>query len=125
MTLVLLAVEVGIALFVHDTIVRPFVGDVLVVVLIYGFLQAVSPRPYPRMAAAVLLLACGVEVLQYFDYVKVLHLENKRVLSTALGRTFAWNDFLAYFTGYLLIRFFDRSPGCRNGAVSLPRPPSP
>ena len=36
-TIILLVVEVLIALFVHDSIIRPYLGDVLVVVVIYTF----------------------------------------------------------------------------------------
>jgi len=98
-TLLLLATEIGIALFVHDTVIRPFVGDVLVVVLIYCFLRIFVRVP----AWAVLALACVIEVLQYFDFVAVLGLEHNRVLSVMLGRTFSWSDFLAYFVGFLVI----------------------
>ena len=34
LTLVFLAIEIGIALFVNDDLIRPFAGDVLVVILI-------------------------------------------------------------------------------------------
>ena len=38
-----------------------------------------------------------------FDYVKLLDLENNRIFSIAMGRTFEWTDFIAYFTGFLSI----------------------
>lgn len=103
-TLLLLATEICIALFVHDKLIRPFVGDVLVVVLIYCFLRIFVRVP----AWVVLLFACGIEVLQYFDFVAVLGLQDNRVLSVMLGRTFSWDDFLAYFVGFLLIVAVDR-----------------
>ncbi len=103
-TLLLLATEIAIALFVHDALIRPFVGDVLVVVLIYCFLRIFFCVP----AWGVLLFACLIEVGQYFDYVRLLGLENNRVLSVMLGRTFSWDDFLAYFVGFLLIVAVDR-----------------
>ena len=99
----LLAVEIGIALFVKDTIVRPFVGDVLVVVLIYCFLRIFWQIDDRKAALGVFLLACLIEILQYFDYVARLGLENNRAISTILGRTFEWKDFIAYFAGFLLI----------------------
>ena len=43
-TLVLLAIEVLIALFVHDSFVRPYVGDMLVVVVIYAFVRIFVPK---------------------------------------------------------------------------------
>jgi hypothetical protein len=100
---ILFAVEVGIALFINDSIVRPFVGDVLVVVLIYCFLRIFLNFAAWKIALGVFLFACAIEVLQYFDYVARLGLENNRAVSTILGRTFEWKDFIAYFVGFLLI----------------------
>lgn len=101
LTLLLLAVEVAIALFVNDTIIRPFVGDVLVVVLVFCFL-AIFFTPNTRLIVFVFLFAAAVEISQYFDLVAILGQENNRLVSTVLGRTFSWLDFLAYFTGALL-----------------------
>lgn len=103
LTVFLFLVELVIALFVKDTVIRPFVGDVLVVVLIYCFLRIFLQVSYWKIALGVLLFACVIEILQYFDYVKVLGLEHNRILSVAMGRTFEWTDFLAYSTGFLLI----------------------
>jgi hypothetical protein len=97
------AVEVGIALFIEDAFVRPFVGDVLVVVLIYCFLRTFLNRAAWKIALGVFLFACVIEILQYFDYVARLGLENNRTISTILGRTFAGKDFIAYLAGFLLI----------------------
>jgi len=101
--LILFAVEVCIALFITDTLIRPFVGDALVVILIYCFFRIFLNVSYRKLAFGVLLFACAIEILQYFDYVKLLHLENNRVISVMLGRTFEWLDFAAYFTGFLII----------------------
>ena len=103
LTVVLFVVEICIALFVRDTIIRPFIGDVLVVILIYCFFRIFSNISYWKIAFGVFLFACLIEVLQYFDYVALLHLENHRVISVILGRTFEWIDFIAYFTGFLFI----------------------
>ena len=37
--LVLMAVETLIALYVHDRVVRPYVGDMLVVLVVYCFVR--------------------------------------------------------------------------------------
>jgi Protein of unknown function (DUF2809) len=105
LTFFLFAVETVIALFIKDTIIRPFVGDVLVVALIYCFLRIFLNLDYRKIAIGVLLFAFTIEVLQYFDYVKLLGLEDNRVLSVAMGRSFAWADFVAYFVGFLFVRF--------------------
>ena len=37
--MVLFSIETLIALYVHDTVIRPYVGDMLVVVLVYCFVR--------------------------------------------------------------------------------------
>jgi hypothetical protein len=103
LTIILFLTEVVIALFITDTLIRPFIGDVLVVVLIYCFLRTFLQIDYRKLAVGVLLFAFTIEILQYFDYVKLLGLENNRILSTAMGRTFERLDFVAYFAGFLLV----------------------
>lgn len=109
LTIILFVVEVCIALFVKDTFVRPFVGDVLVVILIYCFFSTFLNIVFWKIALGVFLFACLIEVLQFFDYVALLHLENTRVISVILGRTFEWLDFIAYFTGFLFIILIENS----------------
>ncbi len=111
LAILLFTVEVCIALFIKDRVIRPFIGDVLVVVLVYGFVRIFVKIIYWKVALGALLFACTIEILQYFDYVKLLGLENNRVLSTALGRTFEMLDFVAYFAGFLLILLAERFYG--------------
>lgn len=103
LTIVIFIIEVCIALFIEDSIIRPFVGDVLVVALLYCFFRIFLNAAAWKVALSVFLFACIIEVLQYFDYVARLGLEDNRVLSIMMGRTFAFEDFVAYFTGFLLI----------------------
>lgn len=103
LTVILFVTEVCIALFVKDSVIRPFVGDVLVVCLVYCFLRIFLQGEAWKIALGVLLFAFTIEILQYFDYVKLLGLENNRILSVAMGRTFEWLDFIAYFVGFCLI----------------------
>ena len=62
--MILFLVEVFIALFVHDNFIRPFFGDVLVVILIYCFIKSFINSPVVVTAVAVLLFAYAIEVLQ-------------------------------------------------------------
>lgn len=103
LTIALFLTEVFIALFVNDRFVRPFVGDVLVVVLIYCFLRIFLIFSTWKIAISVLMFAFVIETLQYFDFVKIIGLENNRIISVALGRTFSWFDMLAYLVGFGLI----------------------
>lgn len=97
--ILLFAVEVFIALFVHDNFIRPFVGDVLVVMLICAFLRIFTPEKIKLMPVFATVFSVAIEVLQYFDFVKLLGLENNSVISTALGRTFDIKDIICYIIG--------------------------
>lgn len=111
LTVIFFLIELLIALYVSDSLVRPFVGDALVVVLIYCFLRIFLNLNYWKIALGVLSFAFLIETLQYFDYVKLLGLENNRILSIAMGRTFELLDFAAYFVGFLLIILIEKLYG--------------
>ena len=99
LTLLLFAVEVFIGLYVRDSFIRPFVGDMLVVVLLYCFLRVFWSDSSIRPIVLVCAWAFLVEFSQYFDPVGVLGLEGNRIISTLWGRTFSWLDLLAYLVG--------------------------
>ncbi|MGV3459541.1 MAG: DUF2809 domain-containing protein [Flavobacterium sp.] len=95
--------EVLIALYIHDTIIRPYIGDVLVVILIYCFIKAfVNIKTLPA-AIGVLLFAFIVETLQYFRFIEVLRLQDIKLARVVIGTSFAWMDIWAYTGGFLLI----------------------
>jgi hypothetical protein len=104
----LLAIEVFIALVVHDQFVRPFLGDVLVVILIYCFVRALFAFPTVPALIGVFGFACAIEVSQYFDLVKRLHVEHIPVLRVALGTHFDPLDFVAYAVGSLIVWLAER-----------------
>ncbi len=54
--LVIFCIEVLIALYVRDRFIRPYVGDMLVVVLVYSFVRIFLPTGIPRMPFYVFLL---------------------------------------------------------------------
>jgi hypothetical protein len=63
----LFAAEIVIGTLVHDRFVRPFVGDVLVVISIYCGIQTFLTLPRLWTLAGVFLFACLVEVGPIFD----------------------------------------------------------
>ena len=97
--LLLFVTEMLIALFVHDDFVRPYIGDVLVVMLVCAFLRIFIPKKGRLLPIFATLFAVLIEVLQYFDFVKLLGLENNPVISIALGRTFDIKDIICYIIG--------------------------
>ncbi|MEI8611863.1 DUF2809 domain-containing protein [Enterovibrio norvegicus] len=107
-SMVLLAVLIGIALFVKDSFVRPFLGDVLVVVWMYAFLAAfLLVRPL-MLSLFVLVFAYCVEIGQYFRLVEVVGLQNNKLASIVIGSTFDWLDLLAYTLGWGVIWVFQK-----------------
>lgn len=101
--LVLLAVEVCIALFVHDRFVRPYLGDVLVVVVLYAFVRIWLPTGRPWLVWAVTAFACCVELGQAVGLVDLLGLGHIRFFRVLLGTTFDWHDLGCYLAGGGLI----------------------
>lgn len=98
----LFTAEVLIALFVHDTFVRPFIGDVLVVVLIVLFIRIFVPDGVRLLPLYVFLFAAAVEFLQLADSVRLLGIEGCPFLRIAIGLTFDPLDLLAYALGALV-----------------------
>ena len=95
----LLAVEVGIALFVNDAFVRPYVGDMLVTLLLCCLCRVIVPVKVRLLPVYVFVFAACVEIGQYFDLVALLGLSDNRIISIALGRTFSWMDLVCYAVG--------------------------
>lgn len=108
LALALFVVEVLIALYVDDKIVRPYVGDFLVVILIYCAIRTFIKTSPLKVTVAVLLFAYTLELLQYFKIVKILGLQHNKIASTIIGTGFAWIDLVAYTLGALAIILLER-----------------
>ncbi len=98
----ILITEILIALYVRDAFVRPYMGDVLAVILIYCFIKSFFDTKVLPTAIFVLLVAFGIETLQYFNIVERLEIESK-ILKTILGMSFEWIDMLTYIAGFIII----------------------
>lgn len=107
LTILLFLIEVCIAVFFNDQFIRPFIGDVLVVILIYCFVRAFWKVRVDRAIASIFIFSCTVELLQYFSLVDRLGLRSNKLLSTILGTTFDWNDLLAYAIGCGIVLWLD------------------
>lgn len=98
---ILFLVEVCIALFVDDKIIRPYGGDFLVVIMIYYFLKSFVKTKVNYLLLFVLLFAYTIEIGQLFDMVALLGVEDIRVMRVVLGTSFSWGDMIAYTLGVL------------------------
>ena len=112
--------EVLIALYAPAGFIRGFVGDVLVVILLFCMVRAVvSPVEKaaakntgdgikhlfqtPWLAVAVLLFAFAIEFGQYWGLVDKLGLGGNRLARIVIGSHFDPLDLVAYFVGYLIL----------------------
>ena len=107
-TIILFMTETLIALFVHDSFVRPFFGDFLVVILMYSFFRIYTSNII-KTAFFCLSIAYFIEMLQYFKFIEITGLIKYTVLAIVIGNSFAWGDILAYTLGILAILIFEYS----------------
>ena len=102
-TMILLAIEVLIALFVHDSIIRPYVGDVLVVVVIYTFVRIFVPERVVLLPLYIFVFAVGVELLQLVNILDLLGLRDNGFFRVLLGSVFDIKDVICYAVGCLIL----------------------
>lgn len=91
--LLFLAVEVFIALFVHDRFVRPYIGDVL----------------------------AGVEFLQYFNIVELLRLSDNAFMRVLIGSVFDGKDIICYGIGCAILQAAELFAGFRREDKPAPK----
>ncbi|MCH5714699.1 ribosomal maturation YjgA family protein [Niabella hibiscisoli] len=106
--ILLFIIEILIALYVHDNFVRPYIGDVLVVILIYCFAKSFIRLPVLPVAIGVLIFSFIVEILQYCNIVDRLGLGHSRLARTVIGTSFAWEDIFAYIAGFIIVLVAER-----------------
>src|SRR4030095_2841547 len=105
---ILFVTEVLIALYVRDGIIRPYIGDFLVVIMIYCFVRAFIKASPWKIGIAVLLFAYTIETLQYFKVVDRLGLTDHPIIKTVIGYGFEWLDIVAYTLGIMLVLILER-----------------
>lgn len=102
-TAIVFLIEVAIALWVHDSLIRPHGGDALAVVLVYLGLRAVTPVGPKSGAAIALGIAFAVEAAQWIGLAAMLGLRPHTISETMLGSSFDMGDLIAYCLGALAI----------------------
>lgn len=96
-------IEVAIALWVHDRLIRPFIGDALVVVLLFFMCKTVIKASDHLIILCVLAFSFAIEVGQYFNLAKLLGLADNKIAKTVIGSTFDYNDLVAYTMGAAIL----------------------
>jgi len=101
--ILILVIEIYIALFIHDHFIRPYLGDVLVVILLYCFLKSFLRLSVLTAALIVLVFSFSIEFLQLINIVELLQLEKSLLARTVIGTSFSFGDLLAYMAGIGII----------------------
>lgn len=101
-SLLLFATEITIALYVHDDFIRPYLGDVLAVILLYCFVKSFFDIRTSIAMLLVLAFSFLIEVLQLVNFVEAIGLKDSKLANIVLGNSFAYEDLLAYLSGGLI-----------------------
>lgn len=116
LALLVFAVEVIIATRLpHVSWIRAYLGDVLVVILLYAMIRSVLRINDYLVLLLVFVFACGIEFAQYFHVAERLGYVRGDVMYTIIGNTFSWGDIVCYAAGCMatglmvtLLRVFRR-----------------
>ncbi|WP_420235697.1 DUF2809 domain-containing protein [Tenacibaculum aiptasiae] len=66
------------------------------------------------MAIAVLLISYTIEILQYFNFVKLIGLGNSKTANIIIGNTFSIGDLIAYTLGVITVYSIEKKLGPKN-----------
>jgi len=107
----LLLIEICIALYINDSFIRPFMGDVIVVGLIYCIFMAITNYRVITTAIITLIFSYLVEVAQYFQVVSILNLDEYRWARIIIGTSFSWWDMICYTAGFIIVLIIEKYKG--------------
>ena len=95
----LFLIEAGIAIYIHDDLIRPLGGDALVVALVWAFWRCFVQGNAYLAALGAMLFSYAVEFGQYFHFVDLIGLGQNRIARIVLGTSFDVHDLGAYTLG--------------------------
>lgn len=105
--ILLVLVEVFIALYVRDGFIRPYVGDILVVIVIYCASRVIFPTRIALLPLWVFLFAAFIEFLQYIEIVSILGLGENAFFRILIGSVFDWKDIMCYGIGSIMLAVYE------------------
>lgn len=104
LAMLLFAVEVIIATQLsHVGWVRAYLGDVLVVVLLYACVRSVLRINDHVVLLLVFLFACCIEIAQLYSLAERLGFVRGDLMYTVIGNTFSWADIACYAIGCAVV----------------------
>lgn len=94
--------------FSGNPVIRGFLGDIVIVLLIYSFLKGIRDFNSIKLVLFTLALSYTTEFLQYLQISKYLGLENNQAAQLIIGSVFDPMDLLAYTIGALMAFLADK-----------------
>lgn len=105
-SILLLMIECFIAYYVHDAVIRPYVGDILVIILLSCMGRILSPDKPKYIGLYMMIVGIVVEMMQGLSLLECWGIQN-RVLEILLGATFDKVDILCYVAGGTLFTIIE------------------
>ena len=100
--LFLLGVEIAIATYLKTGFIRAYLGDLLVVILLYCLLMSTLKPSVKTGLILTLAIAFAIELLQLVNLTKFFPQEYKQLATLVLGSHFSWLDLLMYVLGIVV-----------------------
>lgn len=96
-----------VKLFNNNPLIRGFIGDIVVIWLIYFFIKGFYDFHSLKLAVFTLALAFATEFLQYLKLIAFFGLEHNAMARLILGSVFDPYDLMAYTVGAVLVYIID------------------
>jgi len=106
LALIILLIEIAIAKYMSGW-VRSYLGDVLVIVLLYSAIMSMAALNKRPVVLFTLIIAFAIEFGQYFKLVELLGFAPDSMAYIILGNTFSVDDLGCYAVGAMLILLFE------------------
>ncbi|EJL70854.1 ribosomal maturation YjgA family protein [Chryseobacterium populi] len=104
LTVIIFFTEVLIATKLKDVFfVRAYLGDVIIVILLYTFVKSFLIVNNQKLILGILLFSCLIEFAQYFNIAEKSGFRKGSLMYIIIGNSFSWIDILCYAAGCLLL----------------------
>jgi len=122
LTVLIFLVEVLIATKLsHIFFVRAYLGDVIVVMLLYTFVKSFVKVNNEKLILGILIFSFLIEFAQYFNIAEKLGFRPGSLMYIVIGNSFSWIDNLCYAAGCLLLYLIIKMTN-NDGLTSTPNP---
>lgn len=104
LTVFIFLVEVLIATKLSGVFfVRAYLGDVIVVMLLYTFVKSFIKVNDQKLILGILIFSFLIEFAQYFNIAEKLGFRSGSLMYIVIGNSFSWIDNLCYAIGCLIL----------------------